>query len=253
MKKLYVVLAALLIATMVLTACGKAATPAPATQPPATMPPATMPPATEPPATATEPPAAFRVGEVSDFGGVNDKSFNQMAWEGVEKANTDLKTDGKFLQSQVQADYAKNIQQFLDEKSDMEDIAAYYSAGSKAAGHFVEHAAREAVRHFLREHRRDEPLLAGDFDGTLQREPLEFDAVVHDLDELSAVGAELVVIELVDHHVRGGGAGEGAGMTAPPGDRHPAPFAFPAGVPKHVSGRRGVSPFRARNRRGASR
>ncbi|HEY5974717.1 MAG TPA: BMP family ABC transporter substrate-binding protein [Geobacteraceae bacterium] len=121
MKKLYVVFAVLLIASMALAACGKAVTPVePPTQPPATQPPATQPPATEPPATATEPPAAaFKVGEVSDFGGVNDKSFNQMAWEGVEKANSELKTDGKFLESAVQADYAKNIQQFVSENGNL--------------------------------------------------------------------------------------------------------------------------------------
>jgi len=100
MKKLYLVFAVLLIASMILTACGTPAT-------------------AEAPVATKAPVAAFKVGEVSDFGGVADKSFNQAAWEGVQKANTDLKTDGKFLQSNVQADYAKNIQQFIDEKSNL--------------------------------------------------------------------------------------------------------------------------------------
>jgi basic membrane protein A len=121
MKKLYFVMALLIVASMVLTACGTPATPAPAaTAAPATKAPA----ATQAPAaaTATEAPtkaAAFKVGEVSDFGGVDDKSFNQLAWDGVQKANSDLKTDGKFLESKVQADYAKNIQQFVGEGSNM--------------------------------------------------------------------------------------------------------------------------------------
>jgi basic membrane protein A len=118
MKKLYTLMALVLLASMLMTACGTPATateaPAPTTAPAATQPPA----ATEAPAATTAPPA-FKVGEVSDFGGVDDKSFNQLAWEGVQKANSDLATDGKFLESKVQADYAKNIQQFLDEKSDM--------------------------------------------------------------------------------------------------------------------------------------
>jgi basic membrane protein A len=42
-----------------------------------------------------------------------------LAWEGVQKANTDLKTDGKFLESKVQSDYAKNIQQFVSEGSNL--------------------------------------------------------------------------------------------------------------------------------------
>ncbi len=59
MKRSMFVLFSLLVAgTMLLAACGPAATTQPpATQPPATQPPATQPPATEPP-TATQPPAA---------------------------------------------------------------------------------------------------------------------------------------------------------------------------------------------------
>ena len=66
MKKLFLVFSVVLIASMVFTACGPAATtpPAPpATQPPATQPPATQPPATEAP-TATQPPAAKLSGTV---------------------------------------------------------------------------------------------------------------------------------------------------------------------------------------------
>jgi spermidine/putrescine-binding protein len=56
--KLFKMLSALILLSLVLTACGGAnATPA-ATQVPATEPPATEPPATEVPATATEPPSA---------------------------------------------------------------------------------------------------------------------------------------------------------------------------------------------------
>jgi basic membrane protein A len=120
MKKLYFVMALLIVASMILTACGTPATEAPAvaTEAPAV---ATEAPAvaTEAPVVATEAPAAFKVGEVSDFGGVDDKSFNQLAWQGVQQANSDLGTDGKFLESKVQADYAKNIQQFVGEGSNM--------------------------------------------------------------------------------------------------------------------------------------
>jgi len=98
MKKLYTLVAFVLLASMLLTACGAPAAPA------------------EPAAPAAP---AFKVGEVSDFGGVDDKSFNQLAWEGVQKANTELGTDGKFLESKTQADYAKNIQQFLSEGSSL--------------------------------------------------------------------------------------------------------------------------------------
>lgn len=108
MKKLYYVLAVLLIATMVLTACGPKPTAVPtevATEV-----------ATEAP---TEAPVVFKVGEVTDLGGIDDKSFNATAYVGVEKAVTDLKIEGKYLESTQQSDYAKNIQQFLDEGTNL--------------------------------------------------------------------------------------------------------------------------------------
>lgn len=113
MKKLYVVLAMLLVASMVLTACGTPAT----TQAPATQAPATQAPATEPP--ATEPPAVFKVGQVTDLGGIDDKSFNATAYAGIEKAVAELGVEGKYLESQQQSDYAKNIQQYLDEGTNL--------------------------------------------------------------------------------------------------------------------------------------
>jgi basic membrane protein A len=65
------------------------------------------------------PTAGIKIGQVTDLGGIDDKSFNATAWKGVEMAVTQLGAEGKFLESQAQADYAKNIQQFLDEKLDL--------------------------------------------------------------------------------------------------------------------------------------
>ena len=112
MKKLYVVLAVLVALSMVLTACGPKTTPtvAPTTEPATAVPPTAVPP--------TEAPK-FKVGQVTDLGGIDDKSFNASAWKGVEDAIADLGIEGKYLESQQQSDYAKNIQQYLDEKSDL--------------------------------------------------------------------------------------------------------------------------------------
>ena len=77
----------------------------------------TVPPPTEGPTATTAP--KLKVGEVTDLGGVNDKSFNALAWKGVQDAMAQLGVDGKFLQSTQQSDYAKNIQQLLDEKEDL--------------------------------------------------------------------------------------------------------------------------------------
>ena len=61
----------------------------------------------------------YKVGQVTDMGGIDDKSFNATAWKGIKDAEKSLFVEGKYLESQQQADYAKNIQQFLDEKLDL--------------------------------------------------------------------------------------------------------------------------------------
>ncbi len=118
MKKLYTLTALVLLASMALTACGSAATPTQAPPPPAAT--EAMPAATEAMPAATEAmPAALKVGEVTDLGGVDDKSFNASAWKGVQDAISQLGIDGKYLESKDQSDYAKNIQQFLSENDDL--------------------------------------------------------------------------------------------------------------------------------------
>ena len=73
--------------------------------------------------TATAPVAAdlkkITVGQVTDMGGIDDKSFNATAWEGVQDAEKEFGAAGKYLESQQQADYAKNVQQFVSEKLDL--------------------------------------------------------------------------------------------------------------------------------------
>ncbi len=52
--------------------------------------------------------------EVTDLGGVDDKGFNQIAYEGVKRAEKDLGTKSELLESKTEADYATNIQSFLE-------------------------------------------------------------------------------------------------------------------------------------------
>ena len=115
MKKLYTVLAVILLASMVLTACGSPATAAPTEAPVVT----TAPDTAVPPTVAPTAVPAFKVGQVTDLGGIDDKSFNATAYAGVTKAVTDMGIDGKYLESKQQSDYQKNIQQFLDEKANL--------------------------------------------------------------------------------------------------------------------------------------
>jgi basic membrane protein A and related proteins len=130
-SKLYIVLSVLVLFSLLLSACGSRATPAPTAAPaqaePTKAPEPTAAPeptkAPEPTATtAAEQPAAtaaITVGQVTDTGGIDDKSFNATAWKGVLDAKEQLGVEGKYLESQQQSDYQKNIQQFLDEKLNM--------------------------------------------------------------------------------------------------------------------------------------
>jgi basic membrane protein A len=61
--------------------------------------------------------ATFKIGLVTDVGRVNDRSFNQSAWEGVEQAAAQLglgEGDIKYIETQDAKDYADNMQQFID-------------------------------------------------------------------------------------------------------------------------------------------
>ncbi|HLZ27439.1 MAG TPA: BMP family ABC transporter substrate-binding protein [Chloroflexota bacterium] len=61
----------------------------------------------------------LKVGLVTDVGKVDDKSFNQSAWEGVQCAQTNLKADVKFIETTDPKDYAKNIDQFAQDNYDV--------------------------------------------------------------------------------------------------------------------------------------
>lgn len=70
-KSLFILLTLVLFSALVLTACG-AATPEPA--------------APEEAAPAND----FKIGLVTDVGRVNDRSFNQSAWDGVKQSGEKL-------------------------------------------------------------------------------------------------------------------------------------------------------------------
>ena len=61
----------------------------------------------------------MKVGIVTDVGGVNDGSFNQSAWEGLQRAQKELGIEAKYLESKTDADYKPNIETFVDEDYDL--------------------------------------------------------------------------------------------------------------------------------------
>ena len=102
-KQYSILLSLTLLAALLLSAC-TAATP-------------TAAPTAAPQATAA-PTSSVKIGLVTDVGRVNDRSFNQSAWEGVVQAATALglqEGDGyKYIETQDSKDYVDNIQQFVD-------------------------------------------------------------------------------------------------------------------------------------------
>ncbi len=125
-------LSAFSAAAMMLAACAPAATPTavPATAVPATQAPEPTVAPTEAPATeapteaATEAPTAApaaggMVCEVTDTGGVDDKSFNQSGWEGAQQGAEAVGWEAKYLESNSDSDYATNINEFVSQKCDL--------------------------------------------------------------------------------------------------------------------------------------
>ena len=67
-------------------------------------------------ASASVTPSDFKACMVSDAGGFDDKSFNETAYKGLTDAVAQLGVQKAEVQSSVAADYAKNVQQMVDQK-----------------------------------------------------------------------------------------------------------------------------------------
>jgi len=63
--------------------------------------------------------ADFAACQVTDTGGIDDNSFNQTAWKGVEDAKEKLGVTGRFLESQAETDYEANINSLLGGQCDI--------------------------------------------------------------------------------------------------------------------------------------
>lgn len=59
------------------------------------------------------------VAMITDVAGVNDQSFNQSAWEGLQRAEKELGIEVKYLESKQDSDYATNIETLVDEDVDL--------------------------------------------------------------------------------------------------------------------------------------
>lgn len=61
----------------------------------------------------------LKVGMCTDLGGINDQSFNQSAWEGLQKAKKDLGVKVSYQESKQDADYDPNLETLLEAKNDL--------------------------------------------------------------------------------------------------------------------------------------
>ena len=69
--------------------------------------------------TETEQEEPIKVGLVTDIGGLNDRSFNQLANEGLERAKSELGAEGQAVTSESNADYVPNLSRLAQQQYDL--------------------------------------------------------------------------------------------------------------------------------------
>src|SRR3989304_7402406 len=94
-KKLFSLMALLAVASLLLAACAPQA------------------------ATGCASPDVLCVGLVTDVGEIDDKSFNQSAWEAVQQARDELGATVEYIVTQDAKDYGANITLFADQGYDV--------------------------------------------------------------------------------------------------------------------------------------
>jgi basic membrane protein A len=74
----------------------------------------------------------FTACQVTDTGGVDDRSFNETAYAGVQEAADELGFEPDVLESQAESDYAPNIQAFIDQGCDLIVTVGFLLGGATA-------------------------------------------------------------------------------------------------------------------------
>lgn len=57
----------------------------------------------------------IKVALVTDAGGIDDRSFNAAAWEGLQRAQKELQVQARYLESREQSDYKSNLSSLADQ------------------------------------------------------------------------------------------------------------------------------------------
>src|SRR5450759_73844 len=129
----------------------------------------------------------YKIGLVTDIGGLNDKSFNHLAYVGLQKAITDFKVQGVVKESKTGDDYVPNLTNFASTNYDlvigvgflMQEAVGTVSgqfpnvhfaiidgSGTDAAGNDLKHANVESL--FFRE--QDAGALVGVLPGMIEKQ-----------------------------------------------------------------------------------
>lgn len=113
MKQKYFIIALILVCAITFTFAGCTTSEEPTEEP-------TEEPAEEPSEEPMEEPVEpIMIAMVTDTGGVNDQSFNQSAWEGLQRAGEELGVEVSYLESDQEADYAPNLDTLYDNGNDL--------------------------------------------------------------------------------------------------------------------------------------
>jgi basic membrane protein A len=108
---------------MILAACAPAATEAPTEEaPPPEVEPTEAPPPEEP----------FKVGFVTDTGGIDDQSFNTTQWAGVERAVEELGVEAQFIQSDEATQFEPNLTEFASQGYNLTIASGFFLGGALA-------------------------------------------------------------------------------------------------------------------------
>jgi basic membrane protein A len=91
-------------------------------------------------ATATEEAPKIKVGMVTDIGGLNDRSFNESAYKGLQRAESELGIEIRAVTSKSNADYVPNLSTLARQKFDLVIAVGFLMAEAteKVAGQFPE-------------------------------------------------------------------------------------------------------------------
>src|SRR5579864_4246517 len=163
------------------------------------------------PATTTK---TYKIGLVTDIGGLNDKSFNHLAYVGLQKAITDFHVKGDVKESKTGDDYVPNLTNFASKNYDlvigvgflMQEAVGTVSgqfpnvhfaiidgAGTNANGNDLKHTNVESL--FFRE--QDAGAMVGVISGMLEKQG----KLKNNKGVISAVGG--VSIPPVNHYIAG--------------------------------------------------